>query len=93
MIKSRYHSDFTQFRDGQVAGAAVDMDAELSGGEGGHALAHKRGDHAGQHVAAAAGGHAGVARVILIEILAVTDQRAMSLEHDHGPPPPGVLDD
>src|SRR5207245_8406360 len=46
---------------GQVSGEAVEVAARLKGGEGIEASREEGADHPGQHVAAAARGHAGIA--------------------------------
>ena len=67
---------------GDVAGESVDEDAELGGLEGGELLAEQRGDHAGQDVAGAAGGHAGVPGRVDVIPAAVGHDGAGPLEDD-----------
>ena len=50
---------------------ATNMPAELGGGERVEALADEGGDDPRQHVAGAAGRHAGVAGLVAVELLAV----------------------
>ena len=66
----------------QIAGQAVEMDAELRGLERAKPLPHQRRHQPGQHVAAARRRHAGVAGRILEQPAAVGHQARMSLEHD-----------
>ena len=56
--------DFAFVGLGQIAGGAVQIDGQLAGGLRVEQLREPRRDHAGQQVARAAGGHAGVARQV-----------------------------
>ena len=58
-----------------------DEDAELGRLEGGELLAEQAGDHAGQDVAGASCGHAGIAGRVDVIPASVGDDGAGSLEH------------
>ena len=75
--------DFPLVRLGEIAGGAVQVDGELAGRLRIEQLREPGGDHAGQHVAGAAGRHAGVAgEVDEGAVLGAGDDRAVSLEDD-----------
>ena len=69
----------------KVARFAVDVHTEGWGRilEWAHVLSNEGGNQAGQHVPRTARGHARIAGRIAIETLAVGDQRAVALQHNH----------
>ena len=77
---------------GEVAGKAVEVDAEEGGFTGGVRLAEEGGENAGEDVAAAALGHTGVAgRIEIATAAGHGDQTVVALEHDDHAEPSGLF--
>ena len=68
---------------GDVAGRPVDEHAELGRLERGQLLREQGGDHAGEDIARAAGGHPRVSGRVDVIPLSVGNHAARSLEDDH----------
>ena len=93
--RQRHHA---KVRGRQVTRMAVRPHAEARCGKWRQALANQGGNQPSQHVARPAGRHAGVARVVDVDALAVRDDRFGALERDDqllpcaAPPAPGGID-
>ena len=72
----------TQLLSREVTRQPMQVDAQDGGFQRLHVLTDECGNHPGQHVAGATGGHARVTRLIHIKTLAVGDHRALPLQYD-----------
>src|SRR5260370_8939472 len=98
---TRDHRRFPQLELGQVSSQAMKMNSELSSLEGLQTLTQERGDQTSEHVSCAAGGHAGIARLVHKDTSAVRDNGPVTFQNDdhsiflrklNGPPLPPAPD-